>query len=279
MLMFTKKRLLIVLWLCLLMIFTASCSSSADQMPDAKLSETEYKKMEKLNGLAEQFYTNVNEGKIEEARAGIIELNKQVTNIHFKGAASPEGVEALMETMITAKQVLTSFMPSMNEAIVSAAKVRLAVDALTHPKHPMWLHYYKILKEDGNQLVIALEQQQEQHVNQAMNQMMKHYEVIRPAVLINREPSEVMKMDSYLKFLMNEPNISAMSQYDDVLNELFHRKSSTAYLELEQQQNPFLWTAALGAIIITVLSYVGWRKYQYEQNHLSVRKERKQERN
>lgn len=266
MIMSIKKPIMTLFGVCLLLLLIAGCSSStAQDKPDEKLNETEYKKMEKLNVTTEQFYTNVNEGKLEEARAGIVELNEKVTDINFHGAASPEGVKALMETMIAAKQALTPVKPSKNEAMVSAAKVRLAVDALTHPKNPMWLHYYKILKEDGIQLANAFEKQEKEPIDQALSQIMKHYEIIRPAVLINRESSEVIKMDSYLKYLQNEPNHSAIDQFDAMLNELFHHKSSTAYLDIEQQQqNPFVWTAAIGAIIVSVLGYVGWRKYQYE---------------
>jgi sporulation protein YpjB len=275
-----SKQTVTGLLICLLLIPVAACSSSSMQQnePSKNVDEAEFKKMEKLNILAEKFYTDVNESKLEEARADIIELNEQVTHIHFQGAASPEGIEALMETLITAKQVFTAVKPSMNEAVFSAAKVRLAVDALTHPKNPMWLHYYKILIEDGKVLSSALEMQEQEKMNHALNQIMNHYEVIRPAMLINREPAEVLKVDSYLKYLKTEPNLSAMSHYDGLMSELFHRKASTAYLELErQQQNPIFWAMTVGAIIVSALVYVGWRKYQYERNHFFAKKQKKRE--
>lgn len=262
--MYTKKQPTVILtWLvCYSLLFIMPTTSLADHhLPEHQKEH----KLASLNQLADQFYNAAKAGEIGEARKHIIAINDMVVTVHFEGVVSVEGLEALLETIIAGKQAFAAISLERQEATVAAAKVRLAVDALSHPKNPMWLQYYNVLKADGLALHKAVNSNEETQISEALQRMLAHYAIIRPALLINREPAEVNKMDSYLKFLHNEPqHMLKKGEYELMLSELFERQASSTYVELDAQQHvSMLWTAVIGGIIISVLGYVAWRKYEY----------------
>lgn len=219
--------------------------------------------LKQLNALAEKLINDIEAGHLNGAREAVLTLNEDVLGIQFKGLVRTEGVEALLAALITLQQDLTALSVSEHHIRISALKVRLAIDALTHPHQPMWLQYYKVLKDEGQHLTRAIAAQDQDQINDVLQRIMTHYEIIRPALLINREPSEVNKMDSYLKYLLSSPQSGAHEQYDVLLNELFQRTTPTAHVEyVVQPYNSTLWTSIIGGIIVAVLGYVAWRKYE-----------------
>lgn len=260
-----KRWLIFLFLLIILSILFTGCSFKTERENVALADDTDQRKMDQLNQLAEKIYADVNHNKIEEARKGIIDFSELAINIRFHKVTTPEGVNALMETIVFAKQTFSPVQYSTNEGVIAAAKLRLAADALTHKKEPMWLHYYKILREDGNQLRHAIENNDQLQVTRSLDQIMKHYDVIRSAVMISRQPSDVRKVDSFFLYLNREPHLSNMDQFELILSELFERKAAEAYMEMSYPQNVFYITFVLASIIISILSYVGWRRYKYEK--------------
>lgn len=246
---------------CCTLLFILPTTSLAQSKPQQQKGHI----LTTLNGLADQFYIAAKAEDIGEARKHIVAINDLVVSVPFDGLATVEGVEALLETIISAKQVFAAISLEKQDAIVAAAKVRLAVDALSHPKNPMWLQYYNVLKADGLALHKAVNSDDKAQISAALQRMLAHYAIIRPALLINRAPSEVNKLDSYLKYLHTEPSvILKKGEYELMLSELFERQVSSTYVELQaQQQVSMLWTAVIGGLIISVLGYVAWRKYEY----------------
>lgn len=221
-------------------------------------------KLAELDRLATQIYTNVSEGKMERALGGMLQLNEAVLQIRFHHVLTVEGAEALFAAINEAKHSLTPLALKKDEAVYAATKMRLAVDAVTHPKNPMWLQHYKLLKEEGQALQAAVERQDSDHMEAALQRLTDRYELIRPAIVINRDPSQVNQLDSYLNHLRKQPSDFKTAQFELILGELFERHSSTTYAELDMPQHiSFLWSAVIGGIIISVLGYVAWRKYEY----------------
>lgn len=225
--------------------------------------EQQAAQLKTLNELAEHFMADVEADHLDEARATILTMKEHVLAIQFKGLVSTEGVEALLESLIQAQQSLNAISISKQDITKTAVKMRLAVDALTHPNQPMWLQYYKVLKEDGQAWQKAVAANDQALIDVALKRLIFHYEIIRPALFISRQPSEVNKMDSYLKYLLTDPHADDGQQLEMLLNELFQRSAPTTYVELASpQEHSVLWTSLIGGIIIAVLGYVAWRKYE-----------------
>ena len=161
------------------------------------------------------------------------------------------------------------------EGKLAAAKIRLVGDALTHPNEPMWLQYYKILQDDISHLQNALQKKNIQEVRNQIVQLNSHYLIIRPAALMNRDPSAINKVDSIILFLQRQtaPNqvdmaslMNVIDQLNQSMSELFQRSDAAAYVPLfpDHKQSIWLWTLVVGLFIVTVLAYSGWRMFVFE---------------
>lgn len=259
------------------------CSAKeASSEPQVSMDEQQKGKLSEMNHTAETLYKKAMEGAIEEARAELIVIGNQITQIRFEGITTVEGVNALSNTIVKAKRVFNAVKFSQHEGIIAAARVRLAIDALTHPNQPMWLQYYKVLVEDLSSIRKAAEDKQVAETRKALDVMYQHYSIIRPAILINRDAAEVEKADSLFAFLGSQMAAKQV-QYEQVragieqlqqeLDEMFMKKHAQAYAPLTDSGKPIVWATGIGSAIVIVLSYVAWRKFKNEKGYVAVRKE------
>lgn len=252
--------LMLVFIIILILIGCARSESNDEEMVLETADVASLSKLATINTLADQVYDHAVAGEAEEARAGILQISEQVTSIRYEGITSVEGIEAFTDVIIRAKAEFTAAQYIVNKGIVIAAELKLAVDALLNPDQPMWLQYYKVLKDDGLKLAAALGDEVAEKTQ--LQQLLDHYGIIRSAVVISREPDEVQKMDSFLTFLQTEPLDSALHHYKEILDELFFRKSSTAYLAVDSNTQLLYSSSVISLFIVSVLTYVGWRKFK-----------------
>ncbi|MNI98283.1 hypothetical protein D3C73_1571010 [compost metagenome] len=65
---------------------------------------------------------------------------------------------------------------------------------------------------------------------------------------------------------------SGIKNLEMTIDELFLRqKDQSAYLPIPDPQQPILWTLGMGAIIISVLTFAGWRMFLSRQNVVPVK--------
>lgn len=237
------------------------------------------KSLEDFNKTSEEFYQQVNDQKLQEAIITMQLLEKQVTAIQFSGVAKLEGVEALFASILEAKRLLASIEPNQRENVMSAAKIRLAADALMHRSQPMWHQYYRVLHKDLKELKAANGEKQAEGVRHAYTRFKEHYTIIRPSLLISADPAQDEKFRALFATLDGAIKDSGvhLDKVDQLLpalssliDETFERENEAAYVPLPESQRPVLVTAVLGSIIVAVLAYVGWRKYRFDQGYVNV---------
>ncbi|WP_127588585.1 sporulation protein YpjB [Paenibacillus koleovorans] len=267
-------------------VWTSGCGHAAEQTAGAVASET-LKQVEQLDAAADLMYKKVIEGDIDTARVKLSEVGDKLTQIRFTGIATVEGIQALTDSVIDAKRELNATSFSAFEGQLAAAKVRLATDALSHRNQPMWLQYYKGMKENVKQLEDSARAGRVEPARTALASLSKHYAVIRPAVILNREVHEVERLESLFSFLNTQVNAerwdmkqlgSGIEHMSAMIDQLFHRKDAEAFLPLLDQPNPTLWVAGLGTIIIAVLAFAAWRIFRVEQGIVGKPKDRAQDR-
>lgn len=271
--MFLNNRLrwtglLILVALSLFLYAGCSWKENKKEAIVPKPSQEQLAKLELFNRTAEEFYQKTLQADITGSRMSLQQLGDQITQIHFEGITTIEGMNALTETITQAKRVFNAVKFRSEEAQVYAAKIRLAADALIHTNQPLWLQYYKLLQDDVNLLERGAVQNNKQDLQKGANQLEIHYSIIHPSLLISRNASDVEKMDSLVAFVKNQAfaqenpykNIqNAIPPIRQMLDKLFMKRETTAYLPYIDQQNPVLWTLAFGAIILSALAFAGWR--------------------
>ncbi|TDF99369.1 sporulation protein YpjB [Paenibacillus piri] len=246
-----------------------------------KPTQEQLQKVELLNQTADDMYDKVMKGDVTGGRNALQQIGEQLTQIRYEGLTTVEGMNALTETVTDAKRVFNAVRFSPIEGQVSAAKIRLAADALTHTAQPMWLQYYKILQNDLDQLDQTAKQQKKTDMQQTEQQFEQHLSVIHPSLLISSNPSDVEKLDSLTRYLSGQVRsdqdtfkqvINILPTVRQHLDKLFMKREATAYLPIVDDQNPILWILAIGSFIIAALGFAGWRLAKKDGGLVSVKK-------
>ncbi|QCT02589.1 putative sporulation protein YpjB [Paenibacillus algicola] len=245
-------------------VWGSHSGSNQKPAPAAKLQA------EALVKETEQLYKLVQEGKVEEVKQSLRKVQQQFEASSFQGLTTVEGIQALAETIVEMKETTARAQLEPEQWMIAAGKLRLAADSLTHPKDGIWLQYYKVLREDLQQVEISAAKQDRPGMKAAFTRLHDHYELIRPAVIVQRKPEEVSMMDSWLSFakgaVSNAPYAEAKkaaAQGDELLNLLFGKKKDEPVLApLGEARGPWLGQLLLPAFILAALTFAGYRKYK-----------------
>ncbi|EPY12396.1 MULTISPECIES: sporulation protein YpjB [Paenibacillus] len=235
-------------------------------------AQTASEKWKQLDQYAEQIYRASVAGEIEKIQQAVQAMGKLFTETTFNDVTSVEGVRALSDAIVQVKRILPSIQLKQEELMSASARLRLATDALTNPKQPMWLQYEQVLRDDMARL-LATDNKRE-WIPYA-NRWLEHIDRIRPAATIQRDVQTIEMMESLSQLIREtimgkhspkEAN-QALNKYgDSVLIQLFGSSKAnptlgpTAYTPM-----PFQWIFMLAFIVCMMLAYVGFQKYRYEQ--------------
>jgi len=261
----------------------AGCALSAKQDAAAAVKPTpeQLQKVKLLNETAETMYQKVQQGDIPGSRAVLQQISDQVTQIRFEGITSVEGLNALTDTITEAKRVFQAVKFNPDAGKISAAKVRLATDSLTHASQPLWLQYYKQLQDDVNVIEQTAKASDKTSLQHASAHIEQHYSIIHPSLLISRPAEDVERMDSLVAFVKSQSMsqgmpfrnvLNAVPPMRQMLDKLFMKREATAYLPYPEPQNPILWTLAFGSVILAALGFAGWRLSKKNDGIVTVRR-------
>ncbi|MEF3308213.1 sporulation protein YpjB [Paenibacillus sp. GYB004] len=277
MFVFGKKRIGAVILIPLLGIaLLTGCGKEKPAGPGQTATAEQLRQVERLNDTADEMYRFVMDGNIDKARDKLDEVGNKLTQIRFDGITSVEGVGALSNAIVQAKRSFQAVNVSEEEVKGAAAKIRLATDALTHANQPMWLQYYKLMKETARQLEAAVQKKDKQEASAKLDQLHERYEIIRPSLLISRQPFEVEKVDSLFAFLrsqLSKPDLDAklagggIDQFHLTLDALFGRQDKAAFIPVDDSPVPLPSVMAIGSVIIAVLAFAAWRIFKFENRY------------
>lgn len=155
------------------------------------------------------------------------------------------------------------------ERITRLTKFRLVVDAIATNHQPLWT-------EMRDQIMTAFHQAREAastgdsadfHTN--FNTFLSLYNVIYPSMKIDVSAENIQRIDARINFIdeyrsqvvTNSKSQQELEGLELDLKKLFENMD-------EDEADPSLWWVIIstGSIIISTLSYVGWRKYQGDKD-------------
>lgn len=181
--------------------------------PVSQLSDEERgDKLKQLETAAEALYGHMQQGRVEEAHAEMERLIAALEGVSFKGLTSVEGIHALAESIMDARETLARSEIVPDEWSRSSAVLRLAVNSLLHKDKGLWLQYYKVMADDMQRMNNARVGGQSEKLRAAFGNLQQHYETIRPAAVIRRDPSTVNRFDSWLSYAERLSNDQPMDE-------------------------------------------------------------------
>lgn len=228
-------------------------------------------KLRILDETAAALYREAKAGKPVEAREQLERFADLMTQVSYSGVTSLEGLNALTSLVAESREVYNRVKFDERQALAAAAKIRLAADALTHKEKPLWLMYRGMFEQDAEKLREEIRNGRKAEAKRALSVFYDHYLAIRPAVLISRDASLAEKLDSWFIYMNG---LLSAEDYDEkrakegadnagqLIPELFREGDKTALAGAGSPNAPVLWAAMVCGAIVSVLVYVGYRKYK-----------------
>jgi sporulation protein YpjB len=198
---------------------------------------------QRLEQAAEALYGYVLEGDVVKARAEAEEISQIFISSSFEGLTSVEGVNALSAVIMDLKSAMAAVEASPQRWEAAAARLRLAANSLNHPRQPMWLQYYKLVREDLNDMEQSAAAGDLKSWKAALARLQSRYDNIRPAVIISRPPEAVNTFDSWLSFAQGSTTSAQPVERARLLEIVSYGQDAAAF-------------------IITALAYAAYRKYR-----------------
>lgn len=269
----------LVLVLCLYLGFVADAADAAAWNVEADIGKERQRQLEELNVTAEQFYQLILEEKLELSLVKLEVIGRQISEMSFSGLTSIEGLQALVQAVTDAKRNLVAITPDLLACQTSAAKIRLAADALRSRNSPMWKQYYRLMKADAEHLLQSVKLGNTEEANRAYTSLMERYQMIEPAVLISLGPDPSVMFRRQLEDVGHrmdgvssypKATIELITQLEPALQTLFGQTDQSAYVPLPEPHRPVYWTVMIGSFIVIVLLLVAMRKYRHEQGYVNV---------
>lgn len=161
--------------------------------------------------------------------------------------------------------------PSMDyqERISKLTKFRLVIDAIsTTSRQPLWTEMEDPILSAVHQAKLGAEHGDSSQFNKSFNSFLSLYNVIYPSMKIDVPVETIQQLDARInliegdrsQIISNSNDLKELDALEADLKRMFDDMD-------EDQADPSLWWVIIstGSIIIMTLSYVGWRKYQGDQ--------------
>jgi sporulation protein YpjB len=228
---------------------------------------------QQLERSAEALYGYVVDGNVAKVRQESEEISRIFVSASFEGLTSVEGINALSAVIIDLKAAIAGAQISPERWESAAARLRLAANSLNHPRQPMWIHYYKLLREDLNAMEQSASASDLAGWRTALERLQGRYDNIRPAVLISRQPEIVNAFDSWLSYAAGVPSLSQkpdrarlmeiVSYGQDAVRVMFGKEKDEPALSLPLGPKEYgAWGLLAAGFILAALVYAGYRKYR-----------------
>lgn len=223
-----------------------------------------------LNREVETLYRLVEEGNLQATIESLRRVQSLFEASSFQGLTSVEGIHVLAESIVEMKETTASAKLEPKQWMMSAGKLRLAVDSLTHPKDGIWLQYYKVIREDLQVMEHSAAKQDRNGIKKAYASLKDHYELIRPALVMQRKPEEVSMIESWLSHAGGVVSTADPAEVRNIIpqgevlvNLLFgKKKDEPALAQLGEVEGPWFWQLLFAAFILSALTFAAYRKYR-----------------
>jgi sporulation protein YpjB len=269
-----KQKLSVINVLILTVIFVILQQNTGLADHHSEHKEEKHVEWQQLNKLAEESLNLTNKQEFAASRKLINDLASRFLTIETgKYLERIDQAHILLETILNAKEALNQVDPLKGQANQKVLKMRLALDAVSHKKQPLWINYYPVVAKDIDQLRFALEQDKRDLFYHTINSQLAHFEMVRPALIISHPQEIVEQLESQMKYI-NDHKSELWNNKDQtilMINQIDRQFKLAFFQEVENSMQPFLLIIlGIGTLIGSVLSYVAWRKYKGETARKTV---------
>lgn len=238
-----------------------------------------------LNSTAEQMYESITQGDETRGKKELERLAVSLQQIGIVDLATSHAAEALQEAMDEGQSLFASVgSKTAEDKERTAAKIRLAVDAIAHPQQPMWLQYDRLIRDDNHKLWSAAQSESPEAMIAAFNELLQHIARVRPALLLSKDIGDVGKLDHEIMAMRKELSRSDISgkrvqerlaRLQRTVDSLWNQGEASTFLPVADPHKPIIWTLGIGSAIVLTLFYAAYRMYGLRRQAVSTPGKRK----
>lgn len=232
--------------------------------------------VEQFRLAAESLYRSVGEGDPLGVLRKVTEAEDALLGVPVSELPSSDSAKALSESMERMRRAVTALSPNENEVYAASASLRLAADAISPKGQGLWLDYRRLMREDAAELAVSLSGERGGTSKDALARLgtlTAHYELVRTAAAVTGRSASVDRADAVFRYAKRiladsppNPSLTAplAAQIRATVDGLFPASEAPASVPLAPAP-PAGFFSVIGAFILTVLTYSGWRKYRDER--------------
>lgn len=257
-------------------------ADNAEAQPSADVSSSSAEAYDSLLRSANRLYAAATDGDAALMSRSLDVIDYRFKQLPVMDEASFVGMQTMDGQLKQLRLSLALPKPDELRLRKEAAALLLAADAMAKPERPLWHDYRSVLAEDVAALGRALNGEDGvaapgSKPAAALAQLRSDYDAIRTAALFGvRDELAVARSDAVLRYadtvLRAEPYNGELAErlvppLQDALLALFpipDERGETAIVPAAPGAT-WAWSAMMGSFIVTVLTWVGWRRYRDEE--------------
>ncbi|KGA99123.1 sporulation protein YpjB [Alkalihalobacillus alcalophilus ATCC 27647 = CGMCC 1.3604] len=222
-----------------------------------------------LNRTSDLILQLVKQENFEQAKKELNYFSEQFLQMDFKGEGlTMNDLRTVTLSIEKAEEALTAAELEFTDRIMHVTSFRLAVDALSSEFHPLWLYTEESVMGALQKMIESLQVEERQQFQLALNEFLRQYQMIRPALLIDLTPEQLTRVESQVKYLetlrKEANNLNILTNHLETIVQEWEQ----LYQQVKEESSDpsFLWVMfTIGGMIFFTLIYVGWRKYTAEK--------------
>ncbi|WP_190287503.1 sporulation protein YpjB [Paenibacillus darwinianus] len=280
-----RNRLLVVLTALLI----ASGLSMAWKMEASEGSGKDpQSKRDVLAAWTEGFYQASIEGNRQLAYGYVLKIKSVAGDRELRSLGTKEGWKVLDERLNAAETLIErgEFAYTWRE---EAARLKLAVDALSRDRNALWRQYERLLREDLSRLRKAWQRggkEGDASAYAALDQLESHTLRLEAAAAFGAEPARVSLLKERIRYteklLQAAPGgpdsanrtltEGSFMLLGDSVDRLFASDTARSAAVSASGHPSWQWAAMLAVIVLAGLFYTGWQKFRIDRDEITVPK-------
>ncbi|MDI4645514.1 sporulation protein YpjB [Cohnella hashimotonis] len=228
---------------------------------------------------AESLYRSVSDGDPLVVLRNVTQAEEALLSVPSKSLPAPEATAALAAAMERMRRAVSALSPDAEEVYGASASLRLAADAVSPNGQGLWLDYRRLMREDTEALRTAITSAGDRpspEAKERLTSLSGHYGLIRTAVVATGRGEQAERADAVIRYAERilsadapDPSLAAelAPRIGAAIEGLYPPAAEAPTSGSLAAAPPAGFFSAIGAFILTVLTYSGWRKYRGERRN------------
>ncbi|MEC0714182.1 sporulation protein YpjB [Bacillus haynesii] len=248
------------------------CMMLALVFPAAGLKAKESSALQELTELSDTVFQLTRQSQYEEAVQILQYFEKRLK------AAEKDGTEEMM-TGSEIRQVSLAYHDTLKrleseevaqqEKFKAAAQFRMLMDAIESDHDPLWSSLKKPIMDSFSALKAGVQKEDNLTFREKWNHFLSLYDTIYPSLTIDVSPKQLKSVSNHIAVVENggflqmteSSKLERLTLLEKDLEDVFDQ------VEEDDADPSLLWVIlTTGSIILSTLTYVGFRKYKAEED-------------